>query len=193
MMKQTLKTLLLVGAVTTVAACGSTDGAETMREVTKNQQDQAPDWVFNPVVQDALASSQCVQWSGQMQIDRAQVIAAARNDLAQQVRTRAAVLDKTYSNKATDGVEPAVSSTFEQASQQLSSEVLEGAVPKHVTLAQIDGQKQLCALVVMEQPEQMFNDMLSMTGVETDPMSEQAMYETFMLEKTKAELEAMLK
>jgi len=185
--------LLALGALLTLASCSSNDGANTMREVTKNQQDNAPDWVFNPVVDGALASSQCVQWSGQMQIDRAQVINAARNDLAQQVRTRAAVLDKTYSNKTTEGVQAEVSSSFVQASQQLSSEVLENSVPREVTLAQIDGQKQLCALVVMEKPQELFNNMVAMSGMQTDPMSEQAMYETFMLEKTKAELEAMLK
>ncbi|CUA83902.1 hypothetical protein [Pseudidiomarina woesei] len=193
MMNNKFKGLLALGAVMTLAACSSNDGANTMREVTKNEQDNAPSWVFNPVVDGALASSQCVQWSGQMQIDRAQVIAAARNDLAQQIRTRAAVLDKTYSSKTTEGVQAEVSSSFEQASQQLSSEVLEGSVPKEVTLAQIDGQKQLCALVVMDEPKQLFDNMMNMSGVDADPMSEQAMYETFMLEKTKAELEAMLK
>jgi len=184
----------LAGAVAaTLAACSSNDGAQTMREVTKNETDNAPSWVFLPEVEGALASSQCVQWSGQMQVDRAQVIAAARADLAQQIRTRAAVLDKSVSAKTIEGVSAMVSSSFAQASTQLSSEVLEGAIPKEVTLAQIDGQKQLCALVALEQPEEVFNQMVGMSGMQLDPTSEQALFEQFMIEKTKAELEEMLK
>ena len=91
-----MKKFLPIIAALTLSACSSTEKSQS-EPLAKD--DSVPSWVLLPVSDNGLASSSCVPWSGNMSIDRAQALAAARADLAQQIQIKASVMDKLYLRK----------------------------------------------------------------------------------------------
>lgn len=163
-----------------------------MQGVTGNAQDTAPAWVFLPKSDNGLASSACVDWSGNMAVDRPQAVAAARADMAQQISIKASVLDKLYNRKLQAEGKSDVGSTFEQVTKQVASETLEGSTPENVSLAKIDGKKYLCALVVKKDTRETFDTLVEESSRDLDPQSKAALYEEFRTQKAMDELEKEL-
>ncbi len=154
--------------------------------------DVVPDWVYFPAYENGLAASNCVMWSGHMSAARAQAIASAKADLALQIETRAQVLDRVVTSQQQNGLETNAQSSFTQVSKQVAQQSLNGAIPKEIAFARIDGQKQLCAFVVLENSKNIFDNMVNQAGMSLDPQSEQALFKEFQLQKTVKELEAEL-
>jgi len=196
------KHILTISLCCALAACASQPKQQAaepseqtnkqMQDVTGNPQDTAPAWVFFPKSDKGLASSACVDWSGNMAVDRPQVMAAARADMAQQVSIKASVLDKLYNRKLQAEGKSDVGSTFEQVTKQVASETLEGSTPENVSLAQIDGKKYLCALVVKKDTKETFDTLVEESNRELDPQSKAALYEEFRTQKAMDELEKEL-
>lgn len=197
------KHLIIIGVCFALAACASqpeqteeqkssAQANQQMQSVTGNPQDSAPAWVFLPKSDSGLASSACVDWSGNMAVDRPQAVAAARADMAQQISIKASVLDKLYNRKLQAEGKSDVGSTFEQVTKQVSSETLEGSTPEEISLAQIDGKKYLCALVVKEDTRETFDTLVDESNRQLDPQSKAALYEEFRTQKAMKELEKEL-
>ena len=96
------KTLLGLGCAALLAACASSGPAP---EQAQQSSSELPVWVLNPYIEDGFASAQCVPYSGNMSIDRQLAVANARTDLAQQLETKVAALDKVcllYTSDAAD-------------------------------------------------------------------------------------------
>ncbi|ASG65244.1 hypothetical protein [Idiomarina piscisalsi] len=197
------KHILTIGVCCALAACASqpkqtetqrssAQANSQMQAVTGNPQDSAPGWVFLPKSDKGLASSACVDWSGNMSVDRPQAVAAARADMAQQISIKASVLDKLYNRKLQAEGKSDVGSTFEQVTKQVSSETLEGSTPQEISLAQIDGKKYLCALVVKEDTRETFDTLVEESNRQLDPQSKAALYEEFRTQKAMKELEKEL-
>ncbi|PYE35153.1 LPP20 lipoprotein [Idiomarina fontislapidosi] len=201
------KTLLVLSVTGLLAACSSQPQQPTeqqmqqqaqqqtnrdVQKVTGNVNDTAPGWVFNPQSDKGLAASSCVDWSGNMAVDKPQAIAAARADLTQQIQVKASVLDKLYNRKvqAEDG--SSVGATFEQVSKQVASETLVGSTPEEMSMARIDGKKYLCALVVLDETRDTFDAIIDASKRTIDPQSKEALYEEFRAQKAMKELEAEL-
>jgi hypothetical protein len=189
------KSLLALSMGVLLTACASTPEPTAMdnaRQVTGNPADNAPSWVFLPKSDKGLAASSCVNWTGNMSIDRPHAIANARADLAQQINVKASVLDKLYNRKLEAEGKSDVGSTFEQVSKQVASESLENSSPEEIALATLDGDKYLCALVILNQSEEAFEGLVEGSGRELDPQSKAALYEEFRAQKAMAELEKEL-
>ena len=103
-------------------------------------------------------------------VDKAQILAAARTDLAQQIQIKASVMDKLYNRKVQADKGMNVAGTFEQVSKQVAQEYLVGTVTKEVAFARIDGEKQLCALVVMRDTKAAFDDMVEKSNHQLDQL-----------------------
>ncbi len=188
-----MKKMLTLAAALALTACANKAVDDSLPPAIKHSpNDQTPDWVFNPKSSKGLASSSCVNWSGALNVDRAQAIAAARADMAQQIQVKASVLDKLYSRKTTSGDSEHVGGTFEQVSQQLANETIAGSTPEQISFATIDGKKYLCALVVLENTREVFDDIVSGSQRQLDPMSTEALYEEFKAQKAMDELRQLL-
>lgn len=191
-----MKKVLTLAAAIALSACASNQPAPVAPSntgpIAHSANDVAPDWVFMPKSNKGLASSACVNWSGSMTVDRAQAIAAARADLAQQIQVKASVLDKLYSRKTTSGDSEHVGGTFEQVSQQISNETLAGSKPEQISFATIDSKKYLCALVVLENTREVFDTLVDGSNRTLDPMSTEALYEEFKAQKAMDELRELL-
>ncbi|WP_233768613.1 MULTISPECIES: hypothetical protein [Shewanella] len=183
------KVLLISASVLMLAACNSTPQSQS---TSLADNDSVPSWVFMPTSEKGLASSSCVAWGGNMSAARAQAIANAKADLALQIETRAKVMDKTMNSQSQQGTEVQNKSTFSQVSKQVAEQSLIGAIPKEVAFALIDNQKQLCALVEMENTQPLFDNLLASAGVSLDPSLEANLYKDFRTTKITEELQAEL-
>lgn len=189
------KSFFAIGLCSLIAACASTPEPgpiDNARDVTADPNDNAPEWVFLPKSDKGLASSACVNWTGNMGIDRPHAIASARADMAQQLSVKASVLDKLYNRKLQADNKNDTGASFEQVSKQLTDETLESSTPEEIALASLDGKKYLCALVVLNDSEEAFNDLVDDSGRELDPRSKAALYEEFRAQKAMKELESEL-
>jgi hypothetical protein len=184
-----MKKFLPVIVALALGACSST---ESTQSAPLAKDDSVPSWVLLPVSDKGLASSSCVPWSGSMSVDRAQAIAAARADLSQQIQVKASVMDKLYLRKAQSNDELNIGGTFEQVSKQVAQQSLVGAVPQEVAFAKLDGVKQLCAFVVMNNTQETFSNLVEQSGKRLEPSSREALYEEFKTQKAMKELEKEL-
>lgn len=165
---------------------------QSVQQITGNLNDSTPTWVFSPQSNKGLAASSCVDWSGNMAVDKPQSIAAARADLAQQIQVKASVLDKMYNRKLQAEGGSSVGASFEQVSKQVASETLVGSTAEKMSLARIDGKKYFCSMVVLDQTRDTFEALVDASKRTIDPQSKAAMYEEFRAQKAMKELESEL-
>jgi hypothetical protein len=153
-----------------------------------------PQWVLNPTVENGIAATDCVGWTGNMSIDRKQAIANARAAIAQQIQVKVQAMDKTYQSKTTADGETTTGSTFESVSKQITQQNLNGAMPRKVDLVKIDGKKNLCAMVAFspKATEELFKDIVEASGKNLNPQSEKALYQEFKAHKAQEEMQKSL-
>lgn len=184
------KLLVITSSMLLLAACGSTPKSQS---TPLADNDAIPSWVFLPTSHTGLASSSCVAWGNNMSAARAQAIANAKADMALQIETRAKVMDKTLESQKQSGTEVSNHSSFTQVSKQIAEQSLVGAIPKEIAFARIDNQKQLCALVTMDNTQPIFDKLIKDAGVKLNPKAEALLYKEFRTTKVTAELEEQLK
>ncbi|AZQ85929.1 hypothetical protein EKO29_19170 [Colwellia sp. Arc7-635] len=174
-----------------LGACSSHESKPIMLEST----DSVPNWVLNPNVDNALAAASCVPWSGNLSIDKAQSLAMARAEIAQQINLKVSVLDKMYQRKLEADDRQNIGGTFEQVSKQISQQTLVNTKASKVEFAKIDGKKQLCTLVTLSENKSdlLFEQLVGKSGANIDPTSKAALYEEFRAQKASKELEVELK
>lgn len=136
--------LLSLSSVVFLAACSSTP-------VETTSVGDIPSWILNPQVEDGIAVSECVLFSGNMSIDKQQAVANARTALAQRIETRVSAMDKSYRDKVevASGVESG--STFSSVSKQVTQQTLVGTNPIKTDITKIAGKDNLCVLVAVGQ------------------------------------------
>lgn len=160
----------------------------------KKPESELPQWVMNPTIEDGIAATDCVIWSGNFSTDKAQATALSRTSLAQQIETRVKALDKTYQEKieVSSGVQ--TGSTFSSVSKQLTNQALQGSRVIKVDFAEFDGKKQLCAMVALgaSSTKELFDELLNKAGKKVQPDQEQVLYQEFKAHKAQQELEAEL-
>lgn len=137
--------LLSLPAIVLLSACSN---SEPTQETVVGD---IPSWILNPQVEDGIAVSECVLWSGNMSIDKQQAIANARASLAQRIESRVSAMDKTYRDKVevASGVESG--STFSSVSKQVTEQTLTGTNPIKTDIVKIEDKDNLCILVAIGQ------------------------------------------
>lgn len=172
-------------AVALMAACGGKKPDNKLG---------VPEWVLNPTVENGIAATDCVGWTGNMSIDRKQAIANARAAIAQQIQVKVQAMDKTYQRKTTADGETTTGSTFESVSKQVTEQSLNGAMPRKVDVVKIEGKKNLCAMVAFspEDTRELFKEIVKASGENLDPQSERSLYEEFKAEKAQGEMQEAL-
>jgi len=137
--------LLSLPAIVLLSACSN---SEPTQETVVGE---IPSWILNPQVEEGIAVSECVLWSGNMSIDKQQAIANARASLAQRIESRVSAMDKTYRDKVevASGVESG--STFSSVSKQVTEQTLTGTNPIKTDIVKIEDKDNLCILVAIGQ------------------------------------------
>jgi len=180
--------LLTLPALALLAACSSNNPS----------QDTAigsiPSWILNPTVEDGIAVSECVLWSGNMSIDKQQAIANARTALAQRIETRVSALDKTYRDKVevASGVESGA--TFSSVSKQVTQQTLVGTTPIKTDIVNIAGKDNLCVLVAIGQQttKSVFDELIKAAKRPMTAQQEDVLYQEFKADRAQQQLDKVL-
>ncbi|HFD38431.1 MAG TPA: hypothetical protein ENJ31_01075 [Anaerolineae bacterium] len=180
--------IAVMSAAALLAACSSTKekaGVEAPPGM------DLPDWVMNPVIEDGLAATDCVKWSGNMSIDRKQAIANARAGLAQQIDIKVKAMDKTYARKVDAQGGTNIGGVFESVSKQVTQQQLSGSRPTKVKPVTINGESHICAMVTFAPAatEELFKNIVKSSGVKLSPQDEDVLYEEFKAFKAQEELD----
>lgn len=183
-----LRTFMPIAAVSLLAACSSQPKNET------TSIGEIPSWVLNPQVEDGIAVSECVLWSGNMSIDKQQAVTNARTALAQRIDTRVTAMDKSYRDKveASSGIQSGT--TFSSVSKQITDQALVGTTPLKTDIVKIAGQDNLCVLVALGQQstKAVFDDLVKKANKPMTAQQEDVLYQEFKAQRADAQLDKEL-
>lgn len=178
---------LSLSAVVFLAACAGTPEKET-------SVGSIPDWILNPQVEDGIAVSECVLFSGNMSIDRQQAVANARTSLAQRIETRVSAMDKSYREKVevASGVESG--STFSSVSKQVTQQTLTGTNPMKTDIVKIADKDNLCVLVLIgqESTKGIFDGLVNKAERPMSAQQKDVLYAEFKAQRAEQQLDAEL-
>ncbi|WP_288363213.1 hypothetical protein [uncultured Spongiibacter sp.] len=183
------KKIIGVTCAVLMTACASTEQAA---DTQQSQQGAGglPQWVMNPYIDDGFASAQCVPYSSNMSIDRQLAVANARTDLAQQLETKVAVLDKVFRERTDVSSGVSSGSTFSSVAKQLTQQMLIGTRAERVEFVEIDGKKNLCVLVTMGRDKTLalFDNMLAASERQVQPDTREVLLQQFKGAQAQQEL-----
>ncbi|MFW6414995.1 MAG: hypothetical protein ACOCZ2_01645 [Thermodesulfobacteriota bacterium] len=150
-----------------------------------------PGWILSPEVEGGIAAAECVRWTGDFSMDKAEATALGRATLAKQIDTKVQAMDKTYRRKISTEEGTSTGGTFESVSKQVAKKHLKGSRVKKVDTVEIDGKKQLCVLCVLDPgaTKKLFKDILKQSGTDLSPQDESVLYEEFKAKKAQEELQ----
>lgn len=190
-----MKTIFLVMLLATVFIANSQPSGKTEVNQPASTSNSIPQWIFNPVVKDGIAASNCVKFSGNFSIDQKKAIANARVSLAQQIQTRVEALDKTYDSRSDSNGSSTSSSTFTSVSKQLTSETLNGSRAIKFDIATINNINHYCTLVALtpDAVKMLFKHVIDKTRLKIDPKEQDFLYQEFKAHQVKEELETEMK
>ncbi len=185
--------LIIVAAMTTIlAACGSTaKKAEPEVKETNSLTANIPSWVLNPVVEDGIAATDCVKFSGNLSIDQKMATANGRLALAQQIETRVEGLDKTYANRTDSNDEMTTGSSFSSVSKQLTKQTLSGSRVIKTDIVEIAGKQHFCVLTTLSPSatKELFAAIVKQSNRSVNPQDEKFLYQEFKAHKAEKDLE----
>ncbi|GAB2990092.1 hypothetical protein [Psychrosphaera aestuarii] len=186
-MKSAIKLSVTLAVVAVMSACSTKPTPEVLNE-------NIPDWVLNPSIENGIAHAECVSSSGNMSIDKAQAIALARVGLAQQISTRVKALDKTFQERVDVEGQSVVGATFSSVSKQVTNQALVGATPIKTSYANFNGKNQLCVLTGLspEKTDALFKGLIEASDRKLSMSQESVLYQEFKAYKAQQELDREL-
>ncbi|WP_028862471.1 LPP20 family lipoprotein [Psychromonas aquimarina] len=180
--------ILSLSAIALLAACSSGTPEE------ETSVGAIPSWILNPQVEDGIAVSECVLFSGNMSIDKQQALANARTSLAQRIETRVSAMDKTYRDKieVASGVESG--STFSSVSKQVTQQTLTGTNPIKTDVVKIADKDNLCVLVAVGQDstKDIFESLINAAKRPMSAQQKDVLYQEFKAQRAEQQLDAEL-
>jgi hypothetical protein len=181
-----LKLLSLSGLIL-LTACSST-------EVETTSVGEIPSWILNPKIEDGIAVSECVLFSGNISIDKQQAKANARASLAQRIETRVSAMDKVYRDKieVASGVESG--STFSSVSKQVTQRTLTGTSVLKTDIIELAGRDNLCVLLAIGQSstKEIFEELVSESNRSISASQKDVLYAEFKAQRAEQQLDAEL-
>jgi hypothetical protein len=150
---------------------------------------ELPDWVLLPVVEDGIASAECVNWSGNISIDKAEAEAIARSRISFQLTTKAQAMDKYYGEKISTGADARSQGRFVTVTKQKTESVLRNSRAIKAEPVTVAGERKLCVMVAITQSKKVFEDIIDDAGVDLTQQQEQELYLEFKQDTMQAEME----
>ena len=177
--------LLSLPAIALLAACSSNSPTE---ETTVGS---IPSWILNPQIDDGIAVSECVLWSGNMSIDKQQAVANARTALAQRIETKVTALDTSYRDKVETAAGVVSGSTFSSVSKQVTQQTLVGTNPIKTDIVNIAGKDNLCVLVAIGQQatKNVFDELVNAAKRPMNAEQKDVLYQEFKSERAQQQLD----
>ena len=191
-MNNAVKAASLAASVLLAACAGSPE--QPAQSANNVPYDNRPDWVKLPIVEDGLASTQCVAKKGSSSIMQAKATALARAEIARQIEVKATALDKTYQRLTESSAGDSFGSSFESVSKTVANQNLSGTRAVKAEYVQgIDGQPEYCVMVTMSPSltKDLFNDLLKEANANLNPQKEAILYEEFKAFKAHNELDEL--
>ncbi|AGH82060.1 hypothetical protein PCNPT3_10610 [Psychromonas sp. CNPT3] len=166
-----------------LSACASDPAQET-------SVGDIPSWILNPQVEEGIAVAECVLFSGNMSIDKQQVLAIARTSLAQRIETRVSAMDKIYREKIEVKTGVQSGSTFSSVSKLITEQVLVGTTPLKMDITKIAGKDNLCVLMAMgqESTKALFESLVTKADRPMSADQEDVLYQEFKAQRANDEL-----
>ena len=185
-MPSTLHVLRLT-ALLFLAGCSGTPQQETSIG-------SIPDWVLHPQIEDGIAVSECVLFSGSMSIDKHQAIANARAALAQRIESSISAMDKTYRDKVAVQAGMESGTTFSSVAKQVTQQTLVGTTLMKADVLEIAGQDNLCVLVAIgqESTKAIFDNLLSAANRPMSAEQKGLLFEEFKAQRAEQQLDTEL-
>ncbi|WP_354623965.1 hypothetical protein [Psychromonas sp. MME2] len=153
-----------------------------------------PKWILDPQIEDGIAVSECVLFSGNMSIDRQQALANGRASLAQRIESRVSALDKIYRDKieVSSGVESGT--TFSSVSKQVTQQTLVGTSLVKTDIVEIAGKDNLCVLVAIgqESTKEIFDNLVNAAKRPMSAQQKDLLYTEFKAQRAEQQLDAEL-
>ena len=153
-----------------------------------------PDWVLNPTVENGIAATSCVKWSGDIDLDRKASLASARQELAQQIQLRVQSMDELYQRKVEATAGAVRGNVFESVSRQVTDMELKGSVPEKVQPVKFDDEQRLCTQVVMrpDATRELFSKLVAASGEAISAQDEALLFEEFKASQARARMDEAL-
>jgi hypothetical protein len=172
-----------------LSACSNTD------KMNKGELADVPDWILAPQIENGIAESACVPWSGSISIDKDEASHIARDRLAKQIDVRAAGMTKAFADKATTSAGLNTGTTFESVSRQIFDQVLKGSKPSKAGLFTIDEKKNFCVMVEItpEKTKELYNGIVASSGKQLSAEDNSVLFQQFKAWKAQGELDKVLK
>jgi len=183
---KTQKIILTALFATVISACNSTEKANT-----PTPSSNLPSWVLNPVVEDGIAATDCVKYSGHMSIDKKMATANSRLALAQQIDVRVEGLEKTYSNRVDSNDDTSAGSSFSSVSKQLTKQKLNGSRVIKSDIVKILGKEHFCVLTTLSPAAttELFEAIIKQSQRTINPKDEKFLYQEFKAQKAEKNLD----
>ena len=180
--------LLSLSAIVLLSACSS---SEPIQETVVGD---IPSWILNPQVEDGIAVSECVLWSGNMSIDKQQAIANARASLALRIETRVNGMDKTYRDKIEVASAAESGSTFSSVSKQITQQTLIGTSSLKTDIVKIADKNNLCVLVGVgqESTKAIFENLVNASERPMNSGQKDLLYQEFKAQRADLQLDKEL-
>lgn len=176
---------ILFASISLLTGCSTTEKSEKPKV-------DLPMWVLNPVIEGGIAASECVVYTGDIGIDKAEAVALGRASLAKQIEVKVKAMDKTYQRKVKSKKGIAVGGVFETVSKQIAKRDLQGARAIKFDVINVGGKDQLCVMVALDPTltEKLFKNLVKESGADLNAQDESALYEEFKAYKAQQELDA---
>ncbi len=180
----------LVAVALAVAACSNTPDQGSPSGALKN----LPQWALSPTSEHGMADSACVQFSGNLNVDRSEAITLANEQLAAQLNRKIAFLAKNFQSKtkSVEGIN--VGTNFSQTGQQLVQQELSGIKTTQMGVYEVAEREQLCVLVELSQEkvESLYSQLKQTSRATLAASDDSVIFEEFRAYKANKELQSAL-
>ena len=173
-------------------SCGKSPEPEVNKSGTGLE--EFPDWVIDPKVEGGIAASECIPFSGNISIDKAQISAQGRATLAKQIEVRVSTLDKTYIDRTDAAGKTVAGSSFSSVSKQVADSYLNGTKITKLSRILINGEQNLCGMITLQPKaaDDIFNEILKASNRTVSPADEDILYQEFKAHRAQEDLDAEL-
>ena len=188
-------TLFITSITTTIIATTLITGCASQKSINQGELADIPEWILSPQIENGIAESACVPWSGNMAIDKDEASHIARDRLAKQIEQRAAGMTKAFADKTTTNKGLNTGTTFESVSRQIFDQTLAGSKPTKAGLFTIDENKQFCVMVEInpENTSKLYQNIVTETGAQLNADDNAVLFQQFKAWKAQEGLDKELK
>lgn len=190
------KISIVLLAIAFIFGCGKSPdpNIESPDEKTGFGLEEFPSWVIDPQIDGGIAASECIPFSGNISIDKAQITTQGRATLSKQIDVRVSVLDKTYIDRTDAAGKIVAGSSFSSVSKQLSDQYLSGTRLAKLSRILVNGQQNLCGMVVLNPAEtnSIFKEILANSNREVTAEDESILSQEFKAHRAQESLDKEL-